>query len=155
VHDQPGSIANTILTNTEADETRSLKALKSDNAPVPGHLWNHVIVTASDPLYTEKVSALNQFCLSALWWWKKCLLKEFVTWYKTKHSSGGPTSKSSLVDLEAGRDCITRASNSSWWAWDDGSRPHFWRWSASYQSIVRDGLQLWLQGPLPQWQVPQ
>jgi hypothetical protein len=86
VHDQPGSIANTILTSPEADETHSSKAVKLDNAPVPVHLWNHAIVTESDPLHTEKFSALNQLCLFALRWWKKRLLKEFVTWYKTKHS---------------------------------------------------------------------
>jgi hypothetical protein len=113
VHDQPCSIANIILTSPEADEIRSSKAVKSENAPVPVHLWNHAIVTESDPLYTEKISALNQLCLLALRWWKKRLLKEFVTWYKTKHSLRGFTSKSSLVDMEAGRDCITRAPNSS------------------------------------------
>jgi hypothetical protein len=31
--------------------------------------------------------------------------------------------------LLAAGDCITRAANSTWWNWEDGSRPFFWRWS--------------------------
>ena len=48
-----------------------------------------------------------------------------------------------------------RAWNSSWWLWADGSRPFFWRWPAEYQTIIRDGLPLWLRGSLPKWRLKQ
>jgi hypothetical protein len=33
------------------------------------------------------------------------------------------------VSLKAAEDCIWRASNSSWWGWDDGSIPLCWHYS--------------------------
>jgi hypothetical protein len=43
-------------------------------------------------------------------------------------------------DIPAGSDAVTRASRSSWWAWDDGSRPFHWRWPKEYQSRIWDGI---------------
>jgi hypothetical protein len=39
--------------------------------------------------------------------------------------------------------------NSSWWDWEDGSRPFFWRWSVEYQNQIRDGIPLWYRGTAP------
>jgi hypothetical protein len=43
-------------------------------------------------------------------------------------------------DLYPAADAIARAARSSWWNWDDGSRPFHWRWPAWYMGIIRDGL---------------
>jgi hypothetical protein len=43
-------------------------------------------------------------------------------------------------------DCIERAANSSWWYWEDGSIPLFWRWSVEYLNQIRDGIPLWYRG---------
>jgi hypothetical protein len=51
--------------------------------------------------------------------------------------------------LLAAADCIERASNSSFWDWEDGSRPLFWRWSIEYQKQIRDGIPLWYRGTAP------
>ena len=34
---------------------------------------------------------------------------------------------------EAGRDCITRAAYATWWKWDAGSRPFFWRFPEEFR----------------------
>ena len=36
-------------------------------------------------------------------------------------------------------DCITRAVNSTWWDWSDGSRLFFWRWPDPWRLEARDG----------------
>ena len=50
------------------------------------------------------------------------------------------------VDNAAARDALKRAANSSWWEWDDGSRPFHWRWPTEYQEVIRDGLRIFV-GP--------
>jgi hypothetical protein len=65
------------------------------------------------------------------------------------------TSFAAKRDKAAGCECVTRAANSTWWEWKDGSRPFFWRWPEHYQAQIRDGIRLWCHGPLPQWKVPQ
>lgn len=64
-------------------------------------------------------------------------------------------SPSEKVNRLAAADCIGRCANSTWWEWAAGSRPLFWRWPSWYQASIRDGLPLWLKGPVPRWCVPQ
>jgi hypothetical protein len=45
--------------------------------------------------------------------------------------------------------CITRAANSTWFNWEDGSRPFFWRWSEEYFHHTLDGIPLWYRGDPP------
>ena len=59
------------------------------------------------------------------------------------------------VDIEAGRDAIGRATQATWWEWDGGSRPFFWRWPSWYQSIIRDGLPVHFLGKTPLYTTPQ
>ena len=54
-----------------------------------------------------------------------------------------------------GCDAVGRFTQSTWWTWNGGSRPHFWRWPKSYLSIVRDGHPLWLEQKLKPYRVPQ
>jgi hypothetical protein len=47
-------------------------------------------------------------------------------------------------DRVAGLDCIQRAAEATWWEWQAGSRPFFWRWKApllhrDYSDQMRDG----------------
>jgi hypothetical protein len=75
------------------------------------------------------------------------------TWIHSKHDRSKNT-KVYKEDVIAVRDCILRCCNSSWWEWDAGSRPLFWRWPAEYRSVIRDGLSSW-KGPMTSYQVPQ
>ena len=123
---------------------RNLKATKSDNAPVPEYLWDHEIVSPDDALYSVKVIALGRLRNLFLRRWKWNLLREFLGWFRRHH--GHNQTVSSIRDWNAGRECISRAWNSTWWLWSDGSRPFFWRWPVEYQGAIRDGLPLWLRG---------
>ena len=54
-----------------------------------------------------------------------------------------------------GKDVIDRFTKATWWAWNGGSRPHFWRWPKTYLGIVRDGHPLWMEKRLKPYRVPQ
>ena len=59
--------------------------------------------------------------------------------------------KNLLKDLKVGRDAIRRACLSSWWEWDGGSTLFFWRWPKEYRKDVRDGLEVCVEGQLPEF----
>ena len=59
--------------------------------------------------------------------------------------------KELLKDLKVGRDAIRRAGLSSWWEWDAGSTLFFWRWPSEYKKDVRDGLEVCVEGQLPEY----
>ena len=54
---------------------------------------------------------------------------------------------------------MRRTSLTSWWLWDVGSRPLFWRWPEAYQERARDGLHWWAAVPTElgefRWRNPQ
>jgi hypothetical protein len=58
-------------------------------------------------------------------------------------------------DLMAGMDAIGRAFQSTWWEWDDGSRPFHSRWPKDYQERIRDGLKVHFRTEAPRYVVPQ
>ena len=41
----------------------------------------------------------------------------------------------SSVDIVAAKDCVVRACLSSWWDWNGGSRPFYWRWPERCQGV--------------------
>jgi hypothetical protein len=129
------AITVSMKSNPESEASRTIKVVKSDNAPVPKFLWNQSIVLESDPQYNTTVTALQCIRHFTLHWRKQNLLKDFLAWYKVKYPQG-PSTYASQLAIEAGRDCITRASNSLWWGWDDGFRPHFWGRASDYQEII-------------------
>ena len=48
-----------------------------------------------------------------------------------------------------GLEAQTKARYSSFWEWDQGSFPFFWRWQPDVHKDVRDGTKLWIQEGLP------
>jgi len=58
-------------------------------------------------------------------------------------------------DLVPGTDAVSRAADSSWFGWDDGSRPFHWRWPLFYQSTIRDGLRVHFHSPKPEYTTAQ
>jgi hypothetical protein len=58
-------------------------------------------------------------------------------------------------ELMVGGDAVARLAASTWWNWEDRSRPIHWRWPEEYCSIICDGLPIYfLQTMLP-YRVPQ
>jgi hypothetical protein len=58
-------------------------------------------------------------------------------------------------DKAPGKDAVYRAAESSWWEWDQGSAPFYWRWPPAYRGTIRDGLEIWFSGEKPKWRRPQ
>ena len=54
-----------------------------------------------------------------------------------------------LRDLVAGKAALDKCEAASFWEWDEGSYPLFWRWQPSILRDMRDGTELWKTGPLP------
>jgi hypothetical protein len=52
-------------------------------------------------------------------------------------------------------DAIWRAAKTSWWGWDEGSRPFHWQWPTFYQEVIRDGLKVHFQERPPEYKKPQ
>jgi hypothetical protein len=48
-------------------------------------------------------------------------------------------------DYDVGMDAIHRASNASFWEWDDGSTLFFWRWPSEFHESLRDGMSVWFR----------
>ncbi len=96
------------------------KGTKSDDAPVPEYLWDRGIVCDTDPQGSIVIAGLTPLRLLALRWWKRHLTRDFLSWFCTTHHQN-LTSFAAKRDKEAGRECVTRAANSTWWEWKDGS----------------------------------
>jgi hypothetical protein len=57
-------------------------------------------------------------------------------------------------DIEAGRDCIQKAANATWWDWSQGSTPFFWRRPPDVQPLVQDGHPPWFLSKPPRYVRP-
>ena len=58
-------------------------------------------------------------------------------------------------DINPGRDALTRGANSSWWGWEDGSHPFFWRWPQEYVTHIQDGIRVYAQRSMPLYKKAQ
>jgi hypothetical protein len=55
-----------------------------------------------------------------------------------------------------GKDCILWVADITWWLWDGGSTPFFWRWPGEFRKSIRDGTPLWLEMEVvPEYRRPQ
>jgi hypothetical protein len=52
-------------------------------------------------------------------------------------------------DEVVGRIALDKVAGASFWEWDEGSSPLFWRWQPEIQKERRDGTKLWVTGELP------
>lgn len=147
---------NPTLVHIEEVE-RCKVATKSDDAEVPVQIWDDRIALPSGPAKRHLLTLLRTCALA---WWKRHTTVSFLTWFKLEH--GQPIDLTRIlshplqrVDWEAGRDCVRRCSLSSWWDWEGGSRPLFWRWPKEYRKQIRDGIDLWIIQQLPCYRKPQ
>ena len=53
------------------------------------------------------------------------------------------------ADLLAGSSAIDKARHLSFWEWENGSTPFFWRWRPEIKVDTRDGTPLFVKGKLP------
>jgi hypothetical protein len=77
-------------------------------------------------------------------WWKRELKA-------ARHAGRAPSMRSLAVASKA----LAHAVDASWWDWDRGSAPFFWRWPEEYQEEMRDGLMPRFVGRPPSTMTPQ
>jgi hypothetical protein len=144
------------------------KAVKSDDAATPTHLWNdrvwrrpHSKVQlgkfkkryASCPLDVIRSCLLHR--------WRRNVLRSLLMYLQTKFGVDwcarprDDWSEDLLKDLESGAECIMRAMGADWWEWTAGSRLFFWRWPGNHQAAARDGYPLYVIEDLPRYKRPQ
>lgn len=58
-------------------------------------------------------------------------------------------------DWTKGVDSIIRAFRSTWWDWNDGSSPFYWRWPDWYLPSIRDGIAFPFRRTAPKHLTPQ
>ena len=88
--------------------------------------------TLAEQKYKWKKGGLEIYCAA----WRKRILLSHSEWMK-------------------GSDALVRALRSSWWEWEDGSAPFYWRWPAWYQPFIRDGIGFPFCRSPPKYMTPQ
>ena len=125
----------------QAIQASHLKATRADDAPIDYAIW-------SWPNESEQESnARNLLRYACHSFWRLNLTREAVRWLLF-HPDSLPSER--RINIDAIVDCLTRAANSTFWEWDDGSRLLFWRWEHWWKS-ARDGEILFHQEPPPNW----
>ena len=137
-----------VETVEQVREAHNDKATKHDGAVAQVDLWNQYLrqglsqtVQARDIGPASEV--LRRWMLQR---WKRNIVQSYVKWVKDTGDN--------RFHAEAW-DCISRAFRATWWAWNDGSRPAFWRWPSDYMDQVRDGSPVRFQGPVIPWTLRQ
>ena len=140
------------------------KAAKNDDAAVHFERWDRCAakaaglqwgVSKSDDARTSR--AFDTLRHAMLGFRSRFMWREFSAFMRKKHGlnwlmSGCPECK---LDREAGADALYRSGSASWWEWTNGSTLCFWRWHPEFQPFARDGVRVYVKGPLPQYRVPQ
>mmetsp|Transcript_22806 Transcript_22806/g.34538 ORF Transcript_22806/g.34538 Transcript_22806/m.34538 type:complete len:164 (+) Transcript_22806:1207-1698(+) len=126
--------------------TVTAKAIKLDGAAVPVHLWDEKVMEHFPWLAAkcdqEEVTAsrlqkaLHWLRQRSLPWWKMPVKKDFFEWF-----NGSEHVTDQRSDIEEWRvNMVDQLKMASWWEWQGGSTPFFWRWPPPYQQDLRRGV---------------
>lgn len=136
------------------------KAVKSDDAEVPIHLWDRFIVRDGE-ITNELTRQLATIRQAALQWYRRKLTLDCAGFLKTKHGSWSAERKQRrgdhklTLDLAAAREIVRRALQNSWFEYTAGSRLHFFRFPTKYLTVARDGVPVFFTSPGPSAILPQ
>jgi hypothetical protein len=138
---------------------RTAKASKSDDAGVPEYLWDDRVKLTPKARHLpqdEFLQALKVIRGGSLTFWKRSVAVGFAEWWKkevkTARREGRPPPMRSLI---VASKALAHAADASWWDWDRGSAPFFWRWPTEFQEEIRDGMKPRFTGPPPSTMKPQ
>jgi hypothetical protein len=115
-------------------------ATKADEADVNLSLWN---VGGDGPGMEHARSVLRTWLHSR---WRRRLTTEASSWLRKHHDDVDFDEQEWQRNRVAVADCISRAANSTWWEWADGSRLFFWRWPEMWRLEARDGARSYRTG---------
>jgi hypothetical protein len=138
------------------DEAKAFaKAVKSDNAGVPNHLWNDHILTAGMPKEWRN-KALTGFRKLGFKLFRQGLVKDccaFMAWAHGKNWMKGRRRDGSGAFTKLGRDqraissMIWHSSRMSWFEFNAGSRLIRLRFLERYCREARDGVRAFFEKP--------
>ena len=129
------------------------KAVKSDDAPVPVHIWDRKVFRG--PPTVEQTRALECARGALMRHYRRRLLNDGIAFLRTTHgekwydacrSSLGSNFKS---NLEAIRDIMWRSTENNWFEYPMGSRLKFFRYPSRYRKMARDGVPIFFTGARP------
>jgi hypothetical protein len=129
----------------EQRDTVTVKSAKADDAGVPEHLWddrcrNLGWIRELPTLQVKKAldTLRVKFFLRI---WKRKVASNFWRWMMDMNKAGWwRDHEDRRRSFDAGLKAIHYASQASWWEWDGGSFPFFWRWEQEFVREVRDGI---------------
>ena len=79
----------------------------------------------------------------------------WTTGRRRKSRKGGKGKATRLeIYLIALRDTLPRLQEASWWEWEDGFAPFFWKWPVGYLFKAQDGVSPWIKEDQPIWMRP-
>jgi hypothetical protein len=147
-------------------EGEAASTTKADDAEAPIEIWNsRVLELRHDSVLLERFGTkFGRNCLDCIrGWvlcvWRKRILESLMEYLRREYDHwwiAVPGENVNLDrDLEVGRDCLYRASLSTWWEWPVGSTPFYWRWPSFARALVRDGHSPWLIRDPPRFLQPQ
>ena len=126
-------------------DTVTIKSTKADDARVPTHLWDDRALSLTNPngVSREKaVASLNtlrdKFLLQV---WRRMIGCDFRKWmHKMDDADWWQNPAERIRTLLAGGKALFYASQATWWEWEGGSFPFFWRWPMEFLREIRDGM---------------
>jgi hypothetical protein len=127
---------------TRQNQTNTEKATKADNAAIPVFLWNEAVCRGverfdiSDPKLTNAFDVIREELLLPVW--KRKVTIDLAEWLQTNKNR--LSNEEFAKSAEAGKRALSYVGRASWWKWDAGSYPFFWRWPEEFQKEIRDGL---------------
>ena len=155
-------------------EINQSQVAKNDDAAANTDLWDEAALTPPCDLGDEiefilrgkdriqKVQALDYLRSKQLKRYRTNVRRSFTKYMKTKYSPNAFQKDCQCVDyefkrdLKEGRQAVEKAADSSFWEWNNGSFPYFWRWQPEIKRDLRDGTSLWVyNSKLPSNTKPQ
>lgn len=160
------------LAGTWADIPIAEKAVKADDAEVNVSPW-HMRISLIFPCRVSLFDRLTRFAMRR---WRYNVIRSFFTYLRCQYGTDWPSSLSRkrprsvasdpggsesgggggtrqnnlLVDLTKGLAVLGQVTHSTWWEWSSGSSLLFWRWNGAEQiKAARDGMRIYVRGPLP------
>ena len=128
------------------------KAVKSDDAEVPVHLWDSKVCRG--PATLRQAASLQTLREAFLRVYRKRLWRDCQRLLRKTHGKKWFTMRRRgnvklNHDLDAIRDILWRAAQNTWFEYPSGSRLLYWRFPIKYQRQARDGVPVYFieEGP--------
>ena len=141
------------------DTDRNLKATKGDDAEIPVYLWDRrlrkqtALSNLSESDFQKAVSGLR---CGLLTYWRRKVRSDFFSWWRRyEEDCAAKGTVASTHGWNAGLSAVAHAYGASWWDWDGGSSPFFWRFPTEWMEDMMVGMKpMWIGDP-PRYRVKQ